>query len=169
MAPAKKAASSETRRVDLSSLAPAPGSRHRKKRVGFGEGSGHGKTSTRGTKGYGSRSGRKKKKGFEGGQMPLHRRIPKFGFTSRKKVLGVNVFSVVSIEKIAALKSDGVVTLAQLVESGLVPKRARVKVLGGGELTKKVSIEAHAFSTTAKDAIEKVGGEARVVEYSRAA
>src|SRR5476649_2502070 len=141
--------------LELSKLRPNSGSRHVAKRLGIGEGSGSGKTSGKGTKGHKARSGYKSKPGFEGGQVPLYRRLPKFGFTSRKKLLGKNLFAVVSIEKLAALET-ATINPDILKEAGLVGKGSKlVKILGGGELKKKLTITAHAFSKSAKEAIEK--------------
>lgn len=149
----------------LSELAPARGSRRRRKRVGFGEGSGLGKTCGKGGKGQTVRAGGRVPRGFEGGQMPLHRRLPKIGFTSRKKVTGESLFQVVSLERlVAALPNEGEITLEKMLSNGIVRKRSeRVKVLGGKDVAAKVIVEAHAFSQSAKEAIERAGGEARLV------
>lgn len=159
-----KKGTTHTQRVTLSSLAPTKGSRHRKKRLGIGEGSGSGKTSGRGQKGYGSRSGSTIKRGFEGGQMPLHRRLPKFGFTSRRKYLGVNVYHPVSIARLMSVTTDGPITVQTLVDAGIVPNlKSRVKILGGGNCTRKVVVEAHAASATALAAIQAAGGEIKLL------
>jgi len=149
----------------LSYLAPARGARHRRKRVGLGEGSGSGKTCGKGGKGQTARGRGKVARGFEGGQMPLHRRLPKIGFTSRRKTTGVNVFQLIDLAKLAAAApADGSVTLDFLYSSGLArSKQQKIKVLGGSEISKKFIVEAHAFSQSAKDAIVKAGGEVRVV------
>ncbi len=150
--------------LKLSKLRPNSGARQKPKRLGIGEGSGLGKTSGKGTKGHKARSGYKSKPGFEGGQMPLYRRLPKFGFTSRKKLLGKNLFAVVSVDKLAALEV-ATITPEILREAGLVGKGLKlVKILGGGELKKKLDVTAHAFSKTAKEAIEKAGGAAKTAE-----
>jgi len=150
--------------MELNTLKPNVGSRHRRKRLGIGEGSGSGKTSGKGMKGQKSRTGYRSKPGFEGGQMPLYRRLPKFGFTSRKRLLGLNVFGIISVEKLGELDVTEI-TPEFLIENGLVGKSSeRVKILGGGELKKKLIVSAHAFSKSAKEAIEKAGGEARLVE-----
>ncbi len=162
-------AQAENNKISLSSLAPKKGARKRKRRVGIGEGSGNGKTCGRGQKGQKSRSGGSVPRGFEGGQMPLQRRLPKFGFTSRKKTLGVNVYRTMPVERLALLEdSDGVVGIETFAKHGLIrPGKDKIKILGGGELGKKLVVEAHAFSQSAKKAIEDAGGEARVVELRR--
>lgn len=145
--------------MDLSKLKPAEGSVKKRKRVGRGEGSGHGGTSTRGHKGAKSRSGYSRKKGFEGGQMPLQRRVPKFGFKNINRVeyRGVNLDTLQSLIDAKKLTD---VTLDVLIENGLADKSDRVKILGRGELSAKVSVKVHAYSASAKAAIEKQGGEA---------
>jgi large subunit ribosomal protein L15 len=145
--------------MNLSNLKYAQGSRKQRKRVGRGEGSGHGGTSTRGHKGAKSRSGYKSKIGFEGGQMPLQRRVPKFGFRNPNRVeyKGINLDT---LQELITRKSLTEVTLQTLQENGLAGKRDLVKILGRGELTSGVKIEAHKFSATAQSAIEKAGGEA---------
>lgn len=147
--------------MDLSNLQPAEGSVHNKnKRVGRGEGSGKGGTAARGHKGAKSRSGYSKKIGFEGGQMPLQRRVPKFGFKNinRKEYAGVN------LDTLQALVDNGIVTdtvdFAVLVENRLATKNEQVKILGRGELKAKLKVTAHKFTATAKAAIEAAGGEA---------
>jgi large subunit ribosomal protein L15 len=145
--------------MNLSNLKYAQGSRKQRKRVGRGEGSGHGGTSTRGHKGAKSRSGYKSKIGFEGGQMPLQRRVPKFGFRNPNRVeyKGINLDT---LQELITRKSLTEVTLQTLQDNGLAGKRDLVKILGRGELTSGVKIEAHKFSATAQSAIEKAGGEA---------
>lgn len=144
--------------MNLSNITPAKGSTHSEKRIGRGQGSGHGGTSTRGHKGAQSRSGYKHKRGFQGGQMPLQRRLPKFGFTNTNKV----VFKTVNLLSIEALAQKGVTTIGQeqLVAAGLVAKNDVVKILGTGALSKKVDVTAHAFSKSAQAAIEAQGGTA---------
>ena len=146
--------------MDLSNLQPAKGATHSRKRVGTGEGSGHGGTSTRGHKGAQSRSGYSRKIGFEGGQMPLQRRVPKFGFTNPNRVeyKGLNLDTLQSLVEAKKLKTK--ITFEDLVKNGLVGKKELVKVLGRGELTKKLNITAHAFSKSAVAAIEAQGGTA---------
>ena len=147
-------------KMDLSNLKPAKGSTHSRKRVGRGEGSGHGGTSTRGHKGAQSRSGYSRKIGFEGGQMPLQRRVPKFGFTNPNRVeyKGINLDTIQAL--VDAKKVKATITLEDFVNNGLVSKKELVKILGRGELTAKVSITAHAFSKSAIAAIEAQGGKA---------
>ena len=147
--------------MNLSNLKPAQGSVHKDgKRVGRGQGSGKGGTSTRGHKGAKSRSGFSTKIGFEGGQMPLQRRVPKFGFKNfnRKEYTGIN------LGKLQELVDKGVVTdtvnLDILVENRLAKKSDLVKILGGGELKAKLKISVHKFTASAKAAVEKLGGEA---------
>lgn len=145
--------------MNLSSLKPAAGSTKQRKRVGRGEGSGHGGTSTRGHKGAKSRSGYKSKIGFEGGQMPLQRRVPKFGFTNRNRVAykGINIDT---LQELIERKSIDAVTPEVLVANGLAGKRDLIKILGRGEIKAKVAITAHKFSATALEAIEGAGGSA---------
>ena len=143
--------------MELHNLKPAKGSVRTNKRLGRGQGSGGGGTATRGHKGAQSRSGYSAKAGFEGGQMPLQRRLPKFGFKNinRKefKALNLDVLQNIS-EKHSITEFDHAV----FVKHGLASKREMVKILGRGELTARVNVKAHAFSETAKAAIEKVGG-----------
>lgn len=146
--------------MNLSNLQPANGSVHNQnKRVGRGEGSGKGGTSTKGHKGAKSRSGYSKKIGFEGGQMPLQRRVPKFGFKNINRV----EYDVINLEKLQSLVDSGVITdtvdFALLVELGLTSKNSLVKVLGRGEIKAKLKVSAHKFSATAIEAIEAAGGE----------
>lgn len=143
--------------MDLSNLKPADGSTKNRKRIGRGQGSGRGGTSTRGHKGAKSRSGYSRKVGFEGGQMPLQRRIPKFGFKNinRKEYRGINLDV---IQNLVETKSISTIDIAVLIENGLASKNDLVKILGRGELKAKVDIKVHAFSATAKTAIESKGG-----------
>lgn len=143
--------------MNLSNLKPAAGSTRDRKRIGRGPGSGMGGTSTRGHKGAKSRSGYKQKFGFEGGQMPLQRRLPKFGFRNPNRVEYAPV-NLVSLETLAQ-KGITEIGIAELVAGGFIHKDAKVKILGTGELTTKVKVSAHAASKSAKEAIEKVGGE----------
>lgn len=145
--------------MNLSNLKPAEGSRKQRKRVGRGEGSGHGGTSTRGHKGAKSRSGYKSKIGFEGGQMPLQRRVPKFGFRNPNRVeyKGINLDTLQELIDRKSLKS---VTFQDLIDNGLAGKRDLIKILGRGELKSGLKVEAHKFSASAKTAIEAAGGEA---------
>jgi large subunit ribosomal protein L15 len=143
--------------MDLSNLKPAKGSVKRSKRLGRGQGSGKGGTSTRGHKGAKSRSGYSKKIGFEGGQMPLQRRVPKYGFKNinRKEYKGINLSVVQSLaEKNKLDKID----IEVLISAGLISKNAKVKILGKGTLDKKLEVHAHAFSKSAVAAIEAQKG-----------
>jgi large subunit ribosomal protein L15 len=147
--------------MDLSNLKPADGSVHGKgKRVGRGQGSGKGGTATRGHKGAKSRSGYSKKLGFEGGQMPLQRRVPKFGFTNinRKEYQGINLDTLQKLVDDKKVKDT--VTVEDLVALGLAHKNDLVKILGRGELKATLKISAHKFTATAKQAIEAASGEA---------
>ncbi|MGM9800530.1 MAG: 50S ribosomal protein L15 [Muribaculaceae bacterium] len=143
--------------MDLSNLKPAVGSTHRSTRIGRGPGSGKGGTSTRGHKGAKSRSGYSRKIGFEGGQMPIQRRLPKFGFKNinRKEFKPVNL-SV--IEALAAAKNLQKVGIEEFIQAGLYDGKMPVKVLGNGEITRALAVEAHAFSASAQKAIEAAGG-----------
>ena len=145
--------------MDLSNLKPARGSVKREKRIGRGEGSGHGGTSTRGHKGAKSRSGYSKKIGFEGGQMPLQRRVPKSGFKNINRVdyKGINLST---IESLAGKLKTELIDFQTLLTAGLVNKNALVKILGKGTLTKKHEVHAHAFSKSAQAAIEANQGTA---------
>lgn len=143
--------------MELHNLKPAEGSIHREKRIGRGQGSGHGGTSTRGHKGAKSRSGYSKKVGFEGGQMPIQRRLPKFGFTNinRKEFKGINVGT---LQMIAEKMNLEIIDIETLVSVGLAHKNDKVKILGNGTLTSKLEVKAHAFSESAVKAIEAQQG-----------
>lgn len=146
--------------MELNNLKPAKGSvKSNNKRVGRGEGSGKGGTATRGHKGAKSRSGYSKKIGFEGGQMPLQRRVPKFGFTNRNRVAyqGVNLDTLQRLVDEGKIKDT--VDVNTLVENGLVGKNEPVKILGRGELKAKLKISVHKFTASAKESIEAAGGE----------
>lgn len=143
--------------MELHNLQPAPGSNKGVKRIGRGPGSGFGGTSTRGHKGAKSRSGYKRKIGFEGGQMPLQRRVPKFGFNNINRV-EYKALNIDALEALAAAKNLGKITVADLREAGLVPKNVLVKILGNGALTHKIEVEANAFSKSAEAAITAAGG-----------
>ena len=146
--------------MDLSSLKPACGSTHHEKRIGRGQGSGKGGTSTRGHKGAKSRSGYHTKIGFEGGQMPLQRRIPKRGFNN----IFAKQFAIVNVSDLEKFDNDTVVTEELLVQTGLVKKALDgVKLLVNGELSKKLTVNVTAFSASAKEKIEKAGGKAEVI------
>jgi large subunit ribosomal protein L15 len=149
--------------VSLSSLAPATGSKKRRKRVGLGSGSGSGKTCGRGGKGQTARSGSSIPAGFEGGQMPIHRRLPKRGFTSRRRVRGQNVFAIVQLSKLLEIDAKEV-TIALLRENNLVAGSAskKVKIIGSAVLTKAVTVEVDAISAGARAEIERVGGSVRL-------
>lgn len=147
--------------MDLSNLKPAEGSvKNQGKRVGRGQGSGKGGTATRGHKGAKSRSGYSKKIGFEGGQMPLQRRVPKFGFTNinRKEYQGINLDVLQQL--VDEKKIKGTVDLETLIANRKASKNDLVKILGRGELKAKLKVTAHKFTATAKKAIEAAGGEA---------
>ncbi len=148
--------------MDLSNLKPAKGSTKSKKRIGRGEGSGYGGTSTRGHKGQKSRSGYSRKTGFEGGQMPLQRRVPKFGFTNinRKEYKGINVST---LQELAEARKVTEIDVELLIEAGLARKNSLVKILGNGELKTKLNVKAHAFSKSAVTAIEALEGTAEVI------
>ncbi len=143
--------------MKLNTLKPAEGSTKTTKRIGRGEGSGRGGTSTKGHKGAQSRSGYSSKSGFEGGQMPLQRRVPKFGFKNPFRVAykGVNLDT---LELLSEKTKKTVIDIQVLIDNGVVGKKDLVKILGRGELSKKLSVTAHAFTASAKEAIEKTGG-----------
>ncbi|MFW6222450.1 MAG: 50S ribosomal protein L15, partial [Bacteroidota bacterium] len=143
-------------------LKPAKGSVKKKSRIARGEGSGKGDTATRGHKGQKSRSGYSKRFGFEGGQMPLQRRVPKYGFKNPNRV-EYKAINLDVIEKIAVDKDMSVVDPQVLRQAGLISKNELVKILANGSLTKKVDIKAHAFSNKAKEAIEALGGTAEKI------
>jgi large subunit ribosomal protein L15 len=145
--------------MDLSNLKPAKGSTKKNKRIGRGQGSGRGGTSTRGNKGAQSRSGYSRKPAFEGGQMPLIRRIPKFGFTNFNRVeySGINIDT---LQKLAEAKNLSEISVDTLIENGLASKRDLVKILGRGKLSNKLNVIAHAFSESAIKIIEAQGGTA---------
>lgn len=142
----------------LSSLAPAAGSKHYQKRLGRGRGSGLGQTAGKGHKGQLARSGGKVRRGFEGGQTPLHRRLPKFGFNNTKFE---TVYAIVNLSQLEKL--TGTVTPESLKEAGIV-RQAPVKILGNGKLTKSLTVKAHKFSESAKSAIEAAGGKTEVIK-----
>jgi large subunit ribosomal protein L15 len=145
----------------LHNLKPRPGAKHRRKRLGQGESSGHGKTSGRGGKGQTARSGSSIRIGFEGGQMPLIRRIPKRGFNNARHA---TIYLPVNLEALNRFDDGARVDAEALKQAGLANGRAAgVKILGGGELKKKLTVSAHAFSTSAREKIEKLGGSCEVV------
>lgn len=144
--------------MDLSNLKPAGGTVKKDRRLGRGQGSGRGGTATRGHKGQKSRSGYSKKVGFEGGQMPLQRRVPKYGFKNLNRIeyKGINIST---LQKLAEKKQLNTITLETLIGAGLVSKKARVKILAKGSLEKKLEVHAHAFSKAAAEAIEAKKGK----------
>jgi large subunit ribosomal protein L15 len=145
--------------MNLSGLKPPAGQTRGRKRIGRGMGSGHGKTSTRGHKGQHAGTGFSQKRGFEGGQMPLHRRLPKRGFTNIFK----KRYAIVNLGRLEKLEGD-TFSLDRLVETGVIKKPGDgLKILGTGQLTRKISVEAHVFSKSAKEKIEAAGGTATVV------
>lgn len=143
--------------MDLSNLQPAKGSTKNKKRIGRGQGSGRGGTATRGHKGQKSRSGYSKRIGFEGGQMPLQRRVPKFGFKNinRKEYKAINIDV---LQMLADNKKLSKIDVQTIIDAGLAPKNSMIKILGNGELKAKLEVTAHAFSKSAVEAIEKANG-----------
>jgi len=143
--------------MELHNLQPAVGSNKKKRRIGRGPGSGKGGTSTRGHKGAKSRSGYKQKVGFEGGQMPLQRRLPKFGFKNINRV-EYKAINIATLEELAQQNNLDKITVADLIQAGLVRKRQLVKILGVGSLTRKLDVEANAFSKKAEEAITSAGG-----------
>ena len=146
--------------MDLGSLHPSPGSTRPIKRLGRGPGSGHGKTAGRGHKGKGARSGGNVKPGYEGGQMPLQRRLPKHGF----KPIARTSYTVVNVGRLAAFDANSTVGPDELRARGLVRRRGLVKVLAEGTLDRALTVRAHAFSEKARAAIEGAGGRAEVLE-----
>ena len=148
--------------MNLSSLTPAKGSVKHSKRVGRGQGSGKGGTSTRGNKGAKARSGYSRKVGFEGGQMPLYRRVPKFGFKNINRIeyVGINIDVLNNLYETKNIEYFDIEVLRQ---NGLLSKKDKVKILGRGKLNAKINVTAHAFSDTAKKAIEEKGGVVTVI------
>ena len=152
--------------LSLNNLHPAPGSTHKKKRVGRGPGSGLGKTSGRGHKGQKSRSGYSSRPGFEGGQMPLQRRIPKFGFKNRFRVEynPINLSRLAELVEAGKINASEAITPETLVALGLSGKADLIKILGSGDVQVALNVSAHAFSGSAKAKIEAAGGSASVIE-----
>ena len=152
--------------MDLSNLKPAEGATKQRKRIGRGQGSGKGGTSTRGHKGAKSRSGYSRKVGFEGGQMPLQKRVPKFGFTNRNRVefKGVNLDT---LQFIADTKKVTEITREVLLDNGIISRNDLIKILGRGELTSKLDVTVEQFSKSALVAIEKAGGKCTATYVSR--
>lgn len=149
--------------LDLSNLSPQKGATKQRKRLGRGPGTGHGKTAGRGHKGYKSRSGSGIKPGFEGGQMPLQRRLPKRGFNNifRKEL------TIVTLDQLEAFAAEGVITTAALIDAGVVKKGSEVKVLANGTISKAVKVQVEKISAKAKELIEAAGGEV-ILEKSAA-
>lgn len=146
--------------MNLHDLAPARGAKKRRKRIGRGPGSGHGKTATKGHKGLLARSGGGKRPGFEGGQMPLVRRLPKFGFTNPFRVQ----YTIVNLSSLAEWERGDTVTPQAMVDAGLVKrKKLPIKILGDGELTKALVVQAHKFSKSAEAKIQAAGGRVEVI------
>lgn len=143
--------------MELNNLKPAKGSTHHDKRIGRGAGSGHGGYSTRGNKGAQSRSGYTRKLGFEGGQMPLQRRLPKFGFTNLKRV-EFKPINLSTLEELASKNGVAEINIDTLIAAGFVSGNDKVKILGNGTLTKALTVTAHAFSKSAEAAIAVAGG-----------
>ena len=148
--------------MNLSNLKPAAGSTKTRKRIGRGAGSGLGGTSTRGSKGAKSRSGYHKKIGFEGGQMPLQRRVPKFGFKNINRV-EYKAINLSVLQQLADDKGVQTIDINTLIEAGFVSKNDKVKILAKGELKAKLVVKAHAFSQSAKEAIEKLEGTTEIL------
>ena len=147
--------------MELHQLKPAEGATHKRKRVGRGPGSGHGKTATRGNKGQGSRSGTRQKRGFEGGQMPLHRRVPKRGFNN---AIFRREYAAINVGQLSGFKAGSTVTPEELVRQGLIKRAvAGVKILADGELKVPLSVRAHKFSERAVKKIKAVGGSVEVI------
>ncbi|MDE6295482.1 MAG: 50S ribosomal protein L15 [Muribaculaceae bacterium] len=143
--------------MELHNISPAAGSNKKNKRIGRGPGSGYGGTSTRGHKGAKSRSGYKRKIGFEGGQMPLQRRVPKFGFKNINRV-EYKAINLDALQALAEAKNLDKITVEELRANGLVPKNVKVKILGNGAISRKVEVVADAFSKKAEEAITAAGG-----------
>jgi large subunit ribosomal protein L15 len=151
--------------MNLSELKPAPGSTRRKKRVGRGIGSGHGKTAGRGHKGRGSRSGGNTPPGYEGGQMPMQRRLPKRGFRRlQKHQARREEYAIVNVGRLLDFRDGDVIDPAILADRGLIAPECKIKVLGGGELKSRLTIRAHAFSGSAREKITAKGGSAELIE-----
>lgn len=148
--------------MKLSNLKPKAGSRKKRIRLGRGEGSGSGKTSGKGGKGQTARAGGHVRPGFEGGQMPLYRRLPKLGFVSRKSVLGLNRFTVINLSDLELLDAGSTVEASMFRHRG--SRRAGLKVLGTGTLTKKLTLKVQAISASAKAKVESLGGTVEIVK-----
>ena len=169
MTPADKKTDETAEEIGLHNLQPAPGSRRDRKRIGRGHGSGHGKTSGRGHKGYGSRSGAKRKAGYEGGQNPIHMRMRKLRGPHKKQSMPFENFrtksQAVNLADLQERFEDGSeVTPEALKEKGLAKRSDPIKILAKGEFSKKLTVKAHAFSAAAKDRIEAAGGSCHTLE-----
>lgn len=152
--------------MDLSKLSPAPGSRHRKKRLGRGEASGKGKTSGKGGKGQTARTGGKIPARFEGGQMPLYRRVPKLGFVSKARTAGLNSYNIINLSILERFPAGSKVDAEAIRSIGFgksAANKAGIKVLGSGKLTKKLNVKVQAISSSAKEKIESLGGTVELV------
>ena len=149
--------------MQLHTLKPAPGATQSSKRVGRGPGSGKGGTATRGHKGAQSRSGYKRKRGFEGGQLPLQRRIPRYGFKNPTRV-AYKPINLAQLQQLAEKEKLAAINAEVLLQHGLISKNDRYKVLGQGALKTKLEVAAHAFSASARAAIEKLGGQAAMID-----
>ena len=146
--------------MKLHELAPSEGAKHKRKRIGRGPGSGHGKTATKGHKGLKARSGGAKRPGFEGGQMPLIRRIPKYGFANPFRT----EYAIVNLKSLADLQTTEAITPQLLINEGLVRRKGQlVKILGQGEVTRPLVVQAHKFSKSAETKIQAAGGRAEVI------
>ena len=148
--------------MELNNLKPAEGSTKKEKRIGRGQGSGHGGTSTRGHKGAKSRAGYKSKRGFQGGQMPLQRLVPKFGFKNVNRV----DYKAINLSTLQILAEETNITdidIQSLMDAGFIGKNDKVKILGNGELSLKLNIKAHAFSKSAKSKIEELAGTTEII------
>jgi len=148
--------------MDLSNLKPASGSTKSRKRVGRGQGSGRAGTATRGHKGQKSRSGYSRKIGFEGGQMPLQRVVPKSGFKNFNRI-EYKAINLDVLQQVAEKRNIDAIDLSTLVDAGIASKNDKIKILGGGTLSIKLSVKAHAFSKSAKEAIEKLEGTTEIL------
>jgi len=146
--------------LKLNELRPGRGARRKTRRVGRGDGSGRGKTSGRGSKGLFSRTGGRLRPGFEGGQMPLARRLPKRGFTNKFR----SEYQVINVESLNIFKDGDIVNAALMQEKNLVRRRVPVKILGNGELKRKITVEAHKFSKSAADKVKNAGGEIKIIK-----
>jgi large subunit ribosomal protein L15 len=158
--------------LSLSKLAPPKGARKARKRVGRGESSGHGKTSSRGGKGQTARSGGGVRPGFEGGQMPLYRRLPKLGFRSRQRTQGANQYHVINLSKLNTFDAGSTINADVILARNYGNNnrsKAGIKVLGTGELTKKIHLQVHAISASARAKVEACGGTVEIVGAAKAA